>query len=454
MRSAVLWGILTLSITATAGAQTPLTKTPTRFTGVYEIAVEDSAGPFSIRIIEWDRRLAPELKLIPAKGILGHHERLAVHEATSVMARRYTSPEVETIAAINADFFNRRGEPTNRMMSQGHWILSHPERPARSVVSISPDGSLWTGQVSLATRLCSGESSDCRALVWNRAPSKGQASLLNAWFSDTLRANPQLRVYRIAAADTIYRADSRTEVSKKTTKTSQRSKRKKASSRATSSTLPSTSITRSDLGYGTTASAEVPLNPGALHQTVQLKLEALPFTEPILTTIPANQHYLVIHDSLGTSPVDLPRSIHSTWIGSPFWPVHVIGGGPQLLHRGHAVVDSMAVVEEVLPSFLITRHPRTAIGWNADQSKVWMVVVDGRQAHSVGMGLYELTNLFVRLGAYEAVNLDGGGSSTLVLDQTILNRPSDPTGERKVGNALMFIQHKTIQQKTTQKKTN
>jgi len=97
----------------------------------------------------------------------------------------------------------------------------------------------------------------------------------------------------------------------------------------------------------------------------------------------------------------------------------------------------------VLPSFLITRHPRTAIGWNADQSVVWLVVVDGRKVHSVGMGLYELTDLFIRLGAYEALNLDGGGSSTLVFDQSIRNTPSDPTGERKVGNALLLVQQKT-----------
>jgi hypothetical protein len=435
MRSVfVLWGILTLTITATAGAQAPtnknlkethtdtltstLTKTPTRYPGVYEIAIEDPAGPFSIRIIEWDRSQAPELRLIPAKGALGQHERLAVHEATSVMARREHHPEVETIAAINADFFNRRGEPTNRMMSHGHWVLTHPERPARSVLSISPEGQLWIGTVSMTTELCSSVSAprpsppkkrpfrgqtsaatknvkktppsnpDCRPLVWNRPPAHGQASVLNAWFSDTLRSNPHLQVYRILSADTV-------------------------------------------------------ANPYSLQQTVKVNLEALPFSEPNLTSVPANQTYLAIRDSLGTPPADRLRSIQTTWIGSPFWPHHVIGGGPQLVRQGRIVVDSMAVVEEVLPSFLITRHPRTAIGWNADQSKWWMVVVDGRQAHSVGMGLYELTQLFIRLGAHEAMNLDGGGSSTLVVDGVIRNSPSDPTGERKVGNALLLIRNKT-----------
>jgi exopolysaccharide biosynthesis protein len=99
----------------------------------------------------------------------------------------------------------------------------------------------------------------------------------------------------------------------------------------------------------------------------------------------------------------------------------------------------MAVVEGVAESFLTTRHPRTAIGWNSDQSLVWMVVVDGRQEHSVGMSLQELSTFFLKLGASVALNLDGGGSSTIVAKGKVLNSPSDPTGERRVTNALLLI---------------
>jgi exopolysaccharide biosynthesis protein len=81
------------------------------------------------------------------------------------------------------------------------------------------------------------------------------------------------------------------------------------------------------------------------------------------------------------------------------------------------------------------RHPRTAIGWNG--RRLFLVVVDGRQPPwSDGMTLDEMTWLFQRLRATDALNLDGGGSSALVLNGRVVNRPSDREGERAVGNAL------------------
>ena len=68
-----------------------------------------------------------------------------------------------------------------------------------------------------------------------------------------------------------------------------------------------------------------------------------------------------------------------------------------------------------------------------------LVVVDGRRAWSVGMSLTELADQLLALGAFQAMNLDGGGSSTLWVRGTIVNYPSDPAGERPVGNALMIV---------------
>jgi exopolysaccharide biosynthesis protein len=71
---------------------------------------------------------------------------------------------------------------------------------------------------------------------------------------------------------------------------------------------------------------------------------------------------------------------------------------------------------------------------------LWLVVVDGRQgAYSTGMTLPELTGLLEALGADEAVNLDGGGSSVLVVRGRAVSRPSDETGERPVVNALLLV---------------
>lgn len=85
------------------------------------------------------------------------------------------------------------------------------------------------------------------------------------------------------------------------------------------------------------------------------------------------------------------------------------------------------------------RHPRTAIGINEDGTRVYMVTVDGRQAISRGMDLHELGALMVETGAHTAINLDGGGSTTMVVRGEVANSPSDTGGERSIANALLAV---------------
>ena len=90
-------------------------------------------------------------------------------------------------------------------------------------------------------------------------------------------------------------------------------------------------------------------------------------------------------------------------------------------------------------------HPRTAVGYSQNGKFLYIVVVDGRQPfYSQGMTLAELADLMIDIGAHDAMNLDGGGSSTLVIrgedgKPRILNSPIDlyiPGRERPVGNHL------------------
>jgi exopolysaccharide biosynthesis protein len=67
---------------------------------------------------------------------------------------------------------------------------------------------------------------------------------------------------------------------------------------------------------------------------------------------------------------------------------------------------------------------------------VWLAVVDGRQETSVGMSFAELQRLADRLELTDALNLDGGGSSTMVVRGKIVNRPSDTAGPRAVSDAI------------------
>ena len=87
------------------------------------------------------------------------------------------------------------------------------------------------------------------------------------------------------------------------------------------------------------------------------------------------------------------------------------------------------------------RHPRTAIGSSKDGKQVIMVTVDGRQQKSLGMTLTELAKLMLELGAHNAINLDGGGSTTMATRKPgtdiidIVNSPSDGMA-RRIANAV------------------
>lgn len=109
---------------------------------------------------------------------------------------------------------------------------------------------------------------------------------------------------------------------------------------------------------------------------------------------------------------------------------YVIGGGPELISEG--------IVKEFDASntFAQTKHPRSAVG-KLPNGEVWYIVADGRQLQSGGATLPELAKLLKRWGCTEAFNLDGGGSSSINLFGSPLNRPSGGT-ERQIANAVVW----------------
>ena len=116
----------------------------------------------------------------------------------------------------------------------------------------------------------------------------------------------------------------------------------------------------------------------------------------------------------------------------------LIGGTPRLIRNGVSSVEWEA--ESVSSSFAYDRHPRTAVGFSADSTIVYFFTVDGRQGgYSVGMSLFELADYMLEWGVYQGVNLDGGGSTAMVVRGEVVSSPSDAGGERSVANALMAI---------------
>ena len=115
--------------------------------------------------------------------------------------------------------------------------------------------------------------------------------------------------------------------------------------------------------------------------------------------------------------------------------LHAIGAGPTLVKEGKVFITTKT--EEFGSDVAGGRAPRTALGITA-KGHILLVVIDGRQEHSIGLSLFELAEFMLKLGAVDAINLDGGGSSTMLVNGRIVNKPSDKH-ERKVGDAIIVI---------------
>jgi uncharacterized protein YigE (DUF2233 family) len=120
----------------------------------------------------------------------------------------------------------------------------------------------------------------------------------------------------------------------------------------------------------------------------------------------------------------------------------VVGGLPRLIDSlGDSVIADpglFAAEEGIRPSFVTERHPRTAVGYDEDRDWLFMVVVDGRSDTAVGIDLITLSRWLRDWGCERALNLDGGGSTTMVVEGEVVNSPSDATGERPVSNVLLL----------------
>lgn len=115
----------------------------------------------------------------------------------------------------------------------------------------------------------------------------------------------------------------------------------------------------------------------------------------------------------------------------------VINGAGLLRRRGVTLSNWLASENLQPASFTDVRHPRTLLGIDR-RGAMWLVAIDGRQpGYSAGMTFADLLKLCDRLDLYDALNLDGGGSTTMVVKGAIVNKPSDAAGPRPVSDAIL-----------------
>ncbi len=139
-------------------------------------------------------------------------------------------------------------------------------------------------------------------------------------------------------------------------------------------------------------------------------------------------------NALGRVPLARPSKDFPN--GARLWEVvTAIGGSPVLVDEGTIRVTA---AEELIDVENDSRAPRSAIGYTAG-GELLLVAIDGRRAGvASGVTLAELAQIMLDLGAVGALNLDGGGSTGLVVNGATANRPSDATGLRPVRSAFVI----------------
>jgi hypothetical protein len=334
------------------------------------------AGPWVIHVVEFDLR-HPYLQLETVKA----GDYLQGKERTSQMAARRDREKHRVVAAINGDFYDTgNGIPINLQMRDGE-ILRHPT--ARSVFGVSAAEKPLISLLSLAGSLQAKSGAWQTLHGFNRNRSTDELIFYNRYFGRSTNTNnfgSEIRIQpleKFAVNDTI-RAVVR-------------------SFNHSAGNAPLDDATYVISGHG---AAESWLNKNIAAGDVIKFVWRIPETP---------------------------------------WPlVEAIGGLPRIVRDSRISIENQN--EGGSESFTNNRHPRTAIGFNADTSRFYFVTIDGRQpSYSEGMTLPELASFMRELGCVQALNLDGGGSTTMVVRGRVMNNPSDAAGERAVANALLLV---------------
>lgn len=386
---------LALALPAALSAQTADTADVRQLApGVEYRRFSDAAGPWVVSLVRVDLR-RPELTLEALRA----HDQFRGREKTSDMVRRATAAGTQVLAAVNADFFElKSGENENNQVIAGEWWKGEK-------VTDSPYDSFDNVHSQFALDSAGRPSID-RFLLDGRA-----------WTRDAVMPILTLNVEPAGA-------------------------------------LEGTTLFTARFGAATprdtaTTTVEATLVAAGRRGDTLRFVRRGPVIDGSGSPIPPRGAVLAAHgprakelrrfadgDTVSILLTTLPRPPHDAA------PRLIVGGWPRILRDGENVAGEAATVEGTLSTNAEARHPRTAVGFSRDSSTLYLVAVDGRSTVSVGTTLVELADLMRRVGAWQAMNFDGGGSTTMVVDGAVVNVPTDAAGERAVGSALAVVRRR------------
>lgn len=325
-------------------------------------------------------------------------DQLKGRERVTDMVRRANAAGVRVVAAVNADFFElKSGENENNQVIAGEWWkgLKVTDSPYDTYDNAHTQFGIDRARRPLMDRFIL----DARA--WDRG---AMTPIL------TLNFSPSGRPEGTALYTSRYGATTPLDTTRKTAEAGLASAGKRgdtllfvrrgAVATTSGSSIPVDGAVLAAYGAGARAKEVQAMADG---DTVKI----------LLTTVP--------HIAHGSAPA------------------MIIGGWPRILRDGENMAADASTVEGTLSGNAEARHPRTAVGFSRDSSTLLLLTVDGRSENSGGMTLVELADMMRQLGAWQAMNFDGGGSTTMVIDGKVVNHPSDQQGERAVGNALLVV---------------
>lgn len=386
---------LTLSVTGMAaplaGQRPDSVVTMSVVPGVVHRHLLIGEGPWSVNVVEVDLRQ-------PGISIRAGHadDRLRGRETVSAMVRRKTTDTATIVAAINADFFNlKTGEDENNQVIEGEiWkgvqVADAPADTGRHIhtqLGIAGNGRpimdpfVFRGVVlRLRGQRLQLDAINYRANAYSIVLYTARFGATTPWDSVGTSVDIRLRPVTSRGDTSVYQ------------------------------------VVSFPMAGGTASLSDGPVL-------------SLPVTLDTSRDVPRPGEMIRIQTNLLPAPLGLRT---------------VVGGWPRLVVHGQSIADSVDRLEGTFKSFSVTRHPRTGVGVSRDSTTLYLITVDGRQESSSGMSLVEFANLMLKLGVYEGLNLDGGGSTTMVINGKVVNTPSDKEGghtvERTVGNALLVVQ--------------
>ena len=396
LSAALLWAA------SLASAQTTISTRKIAEGVIYRQEITVGANPLVVNILNADLN-APGVKIRTGLAL----DAISLTGATKGREPlQNTAIRNKALAAINADFFPYTSDPVGLAIRDGE-LISEPLE-WRVCMSVT-DAAVQFGVLAPAGVLMTGDGFALTALAGvNRVPHGSEIVCLTPVYAASPALDSDAAVMLI---------------------------RKVSSPLRPSLTIRGEVESVTELKAGTPL-PRCPLNSVLIVATGKDK-EALP--ERFKAGDAAQYRFDLVMNSpaptrgryASRAGVLRPKAITPVWQDAQ----QAVSGGPWLVRDGKILVDGDA---EDFPAaeFVAKRHPRSAVGVTKDRHLL-LVTVDGRQSQSVGMSLNELAQFMLKLGAVQAMNLDGGGSTAMFVGGGIVNGPSDGS-LRPIADSLLL----------------